>query len=281
MNLADARSIAEGLVERMAPFVERIEIAGSIRRQAPQVKDIEIIAIPKWEKREVQDGLFDTKTVRVNLLHEWALTSGVHWIKPGTKEIIPWPLNPQGRYWRGLVPTTETRAIKLDVFLTTPAGWGAILLVRTGSAEFSKAVVTHAKKINRPLFEGRLTIGGQAVETPEEEDVFRLLGLQYVEPSKRLTGWQVGLSRQHPLPGAEEQKRSKCAHPRCEAMISADYLACREHWFMLPESLRAEVWRAHRAGDRAAHRRAVLECFRYWSTAVSEELEEEFKEVTR
>lgn len=109
----------------------------------------------------------------------------MQWIKPGVPDVVPWRPKPDGKYWRGLLPS----GAKLDLFLTTPEGWGIILLIRTGSAEFSQAVVTHAKRIGRPVENGRLTIGGVPVQTREESDVFETLGLRYVEPRNR-NGWE-------------------------------------------------------------------------------------------
>lgn len=53
--LAKIRPIALKLVERLHPYCEKIEIAGSIRRGKPLVKDIEIVTIPKMH---YQHGLF-------------------------------------------------------------------------------------------------------------------------------------------------------------------------------------------------------------------------------
>jgi DNA polymerase/3'-5' exonuclease PolX len=173
----------------MAPFCERIEIAGSIRRGKPEVKDLEIVAIPKWVENVEKVGLFDEeKITRVNTLQAWGNSThvGLQWIKPGTDEIIPWPLKIDGKYWRGYLKEEE---IKLDLFLCTPKNWGMIMLIRTGSADFSREVVTHAKKIGRNVSEGHLTISGVPVDTPEESDVFRLLELEYVEPENRVD-WQ-------------------------------------------------------------------------------------------
>lgn len=46
MQLAQAKTIAEGLVEAFKPYCRRVQIAGSIRRERPEVKDIEIVAVP-------------------------------------------------------------------------------------------------------------------------------------------------------------------------------------------------------------------------------------------
>ena len=197
MNLCAAQFLAAELVDAMRPFCERIEIAGSIRREKPEgIKDVEIVAIPKWERRlkpDAPQSLFDTEpSVRVNLLHEWALhqnpeqemAPGVRWIKTGTSEIVDWLPKPDGKYWRGLLPT----GIKLDLFITTPEQWGTTFLIRTGSADFSHEIVTFARwKAGHTFAGGELvhTKTGRVVPTPEETDVFAALGLDFVPPAER------------------------------------------------------------------------------------------------
>lgn len=184
MNLAQARRIANELVENVRPYCVRAEIAGSIRRGKPEVKDIELVVIPKWENHTNALLLF-AQPEPINLLHEWAISTGVvRWIKPGTPDIVTWSVKPDGKYWRGLLP----QEIKLDLFLTTPESWGIIFLIRTGSAEFSEAVVTHAKRIGKRCLGGYLqTAEGDVIETPEEESVFKALGLEYVSPDERVS----------------------------------------------------------------------------------------------
>jgi DNA polymerase/3'-5' exonuclease PolX len=47
MDGAQALAIAERTRAALAPYCDRIEIAGSIRRRNPSVKDIELVAIPR------------------------------------------------------------------------------------------------------------------------------------------------------------------------------------------------------------------------------------------
>ncbi len=53
MKLDKALEIAERTKKLLAPYCERIEIAGSIRRKKPEVKDIELVAIPKLENQSI------------------------------------------------------------------------------------------------------------------------------------------------------------------------------------------------------------------------------------
>jgi DNA polymerase/3'-5' exonuclease PolX len=181
MRLARAEQIARSLIEEMSPYCGRCEIAGSVRRRKEEVKDIEIVATPMIETEYVQEGLF-TEPVETNLLYKWAAKrSGIHWIKPGVSQIVPWSIKPDGKYWRGLLP----QGIKLDLFIADHTNFGLIYVIRTGCAEFTTALVTYAKRVGIPSVDGRLIRDGQPVETPDEHTVFSILGLEYVEPEQR------------------------------------------------------------------------------------------------
>lgn len=183
MPLADARRLAEALMDEMAPHCHRLELAGSVRRGRPEVKDLELVAIPRWDEIPDPEDLFGERALRVNRLWEWANgTSLVRWLKPGTPEREPWPPKPDGKYWRGEL---ENGAM-LDLFLTVPERWGIIYLIRSGPAEFSQAVVTHALRVGRPCRDGALTHDGFPIVTIDEADAFAALGLRYVPPEERV-----------------------------------------------------------------------------------------------
>jgi DNA polymerase/3'-5' exonuclease PolX len=212
MKLSRADQIAERLVREMRPYCERIEIAGSVRRRKVEVKDIEIVAVPKWDVPPVEEQvrlLFGSppRSANANTLHFWAMKlAGVRWIKPGTSQIVAWTPRPEGKYWRGLVPTSGDDPIKLDLFLAEPENFGLIYLIRTGAAEFSAAILGHAKNRtsyqteksyyeDRPELKGKPEGGwlvekatGRRIEVRDERDVFELLGLQFVEPPLRIDG---------------------------------------------------------------------------------------------
>lgn len=220
MKLEHARILANEVVQLMAPYCERIEVAGSIRREAAEVKDIEVVCIPKWEERPAMDfseqSLLFTETttqrmVKINLLHEAVIkgsASRIAWIKPGVSEIVPWTIKSDGKYWRGLLldiapPTAGKRSvidgiecvegpstltqIKLDLFLCRPENWGVIYCIRTGSADFSRALVTYARDKTPYRVEGGYLVetSGVAVNCPEEAHLFACLQIEPVEPHLR------------------------------------------------------------------------------------------------
>jgi DNA polymerase/3'-5' exonuclease PolX len=159
MELKRARTIAKRLVDRLLPYCERIEIAGSIRREKAEVGDIEIVAIPS----EFADAMLPE------------LLPGAKFIKDGT------------RYKQIALP----EGIDLDLFLVRPpAQWGVIFLLRTGPAEFSHKVVTKKRMggllpSDCQVANGRVWRNGKLIPMPEEEDFLKLLGLPGLAPKER------------------------------------------------------------------------------------------------
>lgn len=76
--------------------------------------------------------------------------------------------------------------INLDLFFATERNWGLILAIRTGSAEYShKVLATNWVKAGYKSVNGMLTKNNQEVEVREEKDLFKLIGVEYVEPEER------------------------------------------------------------------------------------------------
>jgi DNA polymerase/3'-5' exonuclease PolX len=179
----EAKKLADQIVEAITPFCHRCEIAGSLRRRRPVVKDIEVVAIPKWEDRPDTSDLFGEMKETNALYADWANRQDrIQWIKPGVDKVIPWWVNAEGKYWRGLLH----EGIKLDLFLTTPECWPVIYTIRTGCADFSQELVTYAKLTRRtPVEKGRILNYGRPVELADERAVFDYLALEWVEPEQR------------------------------------------------------------------------------------------------
>ncbi len=187
MHLNIATKIAQDIREHLAPGCHRIEIAGSILRRCPQVKDIELVAIPKYQQigEPLRDlfGNIIAPMPRINMLVEAckAMTN-TRWIKPGTSEIIDWPLKPEAKYFRGLLPS----GIKLDLFTATPENWGYILAIRTGSADFSRKLASKWVAAGYKGEGGMLCKNGRPIPIREEHDLFNLLYMDFVQPQFRI-----------------------------------------------------------------------------------------------
>lgn len=175
------RPVAERIISALAPYCERIELAGSLRRKRPAVGDIEIVAIPRRPRDLFGQVLAEEPTALDRFLDE----RGVQFAKRGRKY--------QQFAYRGY---------KVDLFLPTAETWGCVYTIRTGSAEFSHWLVSPEPRGACPWSvrfggkdgnPGRLTHDGRLLATPEEEDVFAALGLPWIEPA----------GRDGPIPDAE------------------------------------------------------------------------------
>lgn len=183
IDLATATARAGELSRLLTPYCRQILVVGSIRRQRSDVKDIELLVEPVLTaqidlfgdvvgERAPIDGAVDL------LLMDGTLA--VRMDRNGRTAIGE-------RYKRLLY-----QGVPFDLFVRRdPAQFGLLSVIRTGPAEFSQRLVTQRR------FGGYLPDGwrvqdaglyddqGQPRETPDERDVFRLIGLDWIEPTAR------------------------------------------------------------------------------------------------
>lgn len=166
MLLQNAQPIAERLKTELAPYCERIEIAGSIRRQKPEVKDIELVVIPKHVPADMFGSTTEPHPDFCRIINALEKVKG----------------EPTGKYTQRILP----EGIKVDIFIADPDNWGLIYAIRTGSADFSYKILGGAwvrcgyKSVNGYLMEGE-----KRVPVREEEELFRLLRLPFTPPEQR------------------------------------------------------------------------------------------------
>jgi len=155
MKLEEIEKIAEKYVDILKPYCERIEIAGSIRRRKEFPSDIEIVA-------QVKDRDGFAKKVE-----EWEGIRG----------------SPYGKYTQRLVE----EGVKLDIFITADDGsnYGNIMTIRTGSANFSHALMIRARRCGLKHKNGYLWLDGVRMECYDEKQFFKLLGMEWVSPDRR------------------------------------------------------------------------------------------------
>lgn len=175
---ANARRVAEAMAAVFAPACSRIEIAGSIRREVPWVKDIELVAMPKPLLDLFGEPLEGTQLDLIlgDLLGEKRIEQRI--VSNGQKR---W-----GRRHKAIFAVRPQMA--LDLFLVhDEAAWGGCLAIRTGPAEYSKALVTSA------LRQGRKCRGNilhdietdEPIATPDERSFIEACGMDWREPRDR------------------------------------------------------------------------------------------------
>lgn len=177
---AQALRDAEAFRDLFTGCAERWEIAGSVRRRKPDVADVEHVVIPAVVEIEVGTGLFSERKLVSALwrrLDELVAAGRLakHWYGNGFR----W-----GDRYRGV----DFAGFNHEIFCCTAATWGAILLIRTGPAEFSQRVVSRLKDggMYRQI-EGETihVASGEPVEVPDERTYLKLAGMPWVEPEAR------------------------------------------------------------------------------------------------
>lgn len=193
--LADARVVADTVVSTLEPACERIEIAGSVRRGATDCGDIEVVCIPKLGEpgRNLFGEAIGEPPDELHDLCERLRADGVLVPRQNKLDRISWGrklkwvrfVMPQGSGWWPC-------SFALDIYVTTPEQWGVTLAIRTGPADFSHRLVTPKAAggyCPAPLqFKGWRVVeraSGEPLPTPEEADVFRALGMDWIAPDER------------------------------------------------------------------------------------------------
>lgn len=217
--LAQAQEIAEDWLMKLGRFCDRIEVAGSIRRQKETVGDIEIVALPR-----LRDAVHIQNLIGPDFkLHmakderdRWAQVS--NWGKPKTKERNDWvrttalavagrigkPVQFRGGWPGNMTQIALPERVVLDLFTPTREAFALILLIRTGSAEFSHTMMTQAacsgyisregRIYRRGRQEGEAIPVGDPFDLPNEMAVFDLIGVRWVSPQDRLGAESVLLN---------------------------------------------------------------------------------------
>lgn len=170
-----AQTLAERVVTLLNPVMEKILVAGSVRRRKATVGDIEIVAIPRMggfmQPHPLDELLFNAEQ------------AGILTVNKGKS-------GPESKMKQILFEGEQ-----IDLFLQPDrATWGVNFTLRTGSAEWSNWLVSPVEKggampPGMRSKEARLWRGADCLETPEEYDVFRALGLPWIPPIARTAGF--------------------------------------------------------------------------------------------
>lgn len=169
MNLAFAQRCGERLVEWLAPFCERVEVAGSVRRRRPICNDIDIVAISKLtDQKDLFGAVVGQESHALREIKARASSDG--WtILRGGPEVVSW----------------LAKGVQVDLFLCTESTWGTVLVCRTGSKEHNIWLATCAKACGGHWVPNAgIYIDGRFYRQTEEE-VYAGIGLPALEPQLR------------------------------------------------------------------------------------------------
>lgn len=162
LPLAEARSIAVGVMLQLEPHCEMISLAGSIRRDRPTIGDIEIVCVPKPYDAS---PLFASGLATV--VNQW----------PKVRGELPC------RYTQRILP----EGIRLDLFMVEVDGYGLQRAIRTGSADWCRTVLAPAWVRAGYHSEGGLLRQQDHTIVPcrTEPELFARIGLRWKDPRDR------------------------------------------------------------------------------------------------
>jgi DNA polymerase/3'-5' exonuclease PolX len=173
--LAEALDICADTVADLRPHCLKIDEAGSVRRRRPTIGDLEIVCLPDRDPLE-STPLFAGGFAAA--VEQWPGVVG----------------KPDGRYTQRLLPC----GLKLDLFMPHPDGYGLIMAIRTGSADWCKQVLAPAWVRAGYRSEGGLLHKIVDEDFPDnwdttvpcrtERELFDVIGLRWVEPADREVG---------------------------------------------------------------------------------------------
>ena len=200
--ISEALPAAEEIAAYLAkvPGVTAVAVAGSIRRRRETVGDVDIVAGGEEHAPVMQ-----------------AVTA-----MPSVLSVIA----------QGPTKTSVTlrSGLNVDVRLVTPAQYPSALHHFTGSKEHNVALRGLAREMGLKISEyGVERLDGSVVLVEDEAALYRLLGLDYIEPELREGGDEIAAAREHRLPRLLEEEEIRGAFhlhtTRSDGRASVEQLA--------------------------------------------------------
>jgi len=165
LDRSEVEPLAYKILNIIEPFVEKAQIAGSIRRYRGKVNDIDIVVQPKpqcWiniikEVRSEFDAITEKQGPKLATLY------------------VPFMSQQGGGH------------VQLDLFRAEKNTYGIVLLVRTGSIKHNVYLCNLAlnKGLRLQYSQGLVDQSGQIVAAKTEEEVFAALALPFISPQDR------------------------------------------------------------------------------------------------
>lgn len=163
MKLLEATRIAMELVNKLRPYCDKIEVAGSIRRGRQDVHDIDLVAIPNEDK---------------------ILAGGYL----GREHLVSWVATNNIERNGQAIAAFKYQGASVDIYWATPESWGTLLLIRTGSKQHNIKLCTLAKNKGWQLKAsgaGLFDAYKRRIAGDTEEGIFKAIGLPFIPPGQR------------------------------------------------------------------------------------------------
>jgi DNA polymerase (family 10) len=170
--LSKTLEIASALLSaiREHPAADRVEMAGSARRWAESCKDLDIVATAS--DPDALSKAFAELPLLGEVQHQ-----GSAGVKAVTHNGLP-----------------------IDFRIVPPENFGNLLQHFTGSGKHNEALRTAAVKRGFNVSEYGVIHDGETTACATEEEVYELLGMQYIPPELRENRGELDAARKHELP---------------------------------------------------------------------------------
>ena len=156
MELEKAKQISNEVLEKIGPYIDKGEMAGSVRRQKQEVHDIDLVIEPK------KDFMAMTNIKKVLKSYGMFKVDGEKMIRVRSEDNV-----------------------QIDVYIAH-GNYEPLLLIRTGSLEHNKKLCIKANILNLSLTaKGLINKDTGMVIATTEKDIFRELGFGYKESEER------------------------------------------------------------------------------------------------
>jgi len=160
--------------------IQKIQMAGSLRRMAETIGDVDILVAAKKPKGSSQTG---GRIIKV--------FTGADFVR----EVLA-----AGPTKGSAIIQTQTVPVHVDVRVVPQESFGAAAQYFTGSKEHNVRLREIAIKAKLKLNEYGLFKGDKTVAGPVEEEIYRKLGLDYIQPLLREDRGEVEAAKDRSLP---------------------------------------------------------------------------------
>jgi DNA polymerase (family 10) len=166
---------------RPLPGVDRIQTAGSLRRRAETIGDVDLLVTTATngpETRQTPEQIIESFTAAPFV--ERVLAAG------GTKGSV--------------IMHCDTTPVQVDVRVVPQESFGAALQYFTGSKAHNVRLREIAVKAKLKLNEYGLFKGDDMIAGADEQEIYRKLGLDFIDPLLREDRGEVDAAKRHALP---------------------------------------------------------------------------------
>lgn len=165
MTILKGELMAVQIIEALSGMCDRIEVVGSIRRRRSVVGDIDLVILPKpGQLQSIKDR---------------CVKSGVSVLMNGDMNFL--------FIWRNVqIDIFFAHHEQRDLLDTIPGNFASLMLCRTGSREHNIWFCQQAMQAGCAWNPYKGIYKGSVLQPAEEEkDLFRLIGIDFVEPEAR------------------------------------------------------------------------------------------------